>query len=68
MDRRTYEEDLKRRQAEHMRNVIGARDVDWSQCMHDNCPSCCGTGVRHDGSACVHMLSCPCPKCSPRLL
>jgi len=36
-------------------------------CLHDNCPSCGGTGVKSDGTgACVHMISCPCPKCSPK--
>lgn len=47
--------------------------LDWnykekSDCLHDNCPSCGGTGVRKDGlGSCVHMISCPCPKCSPRM-
>lgn len=36
-------------------------------CMHDNCPTCGGTGVRKDGlGSCIHMISCPCPKCTPR--
>jgi len=40
-----------------------------SRCLHDNCSACGGTGVRKDGlGACVHMISCPCPKCSPRTL
>jgi hypothetical protein len=30
-------------------------------CMHDNCQGC------KDGTCSgVHMLSCPCPKCTPR--
>ena len=37
-----------------------------SSCMHDRCPECHGTGVRSTGGSCVHMISCPCPKCSPR--
>ena len=37
-----------------------------SDCLHDNCPSCGGTGIRKDGlGMCVHMISCPCRKCSP---
>ena len=37
------------------------------QCLHDNYPMCNGTGVRKDGlGMCIHMISCPCPKCSPR--
>lgn len=35
-------------------------------CLHDKCPNCKGTGVQFDGTACVHMISCPCSKCSPR--
>ena len=39
-----------------------------SDCMHDNCSSCGGTGIRKDGlGACIHMISCPCSKCSPRM-
>lgn len=36
-------------------------------CMHKSCPTCGGTGMRKDGlGACIHMISCPCPKCTPR--
>lgn len=35
-----------------------------SSCLHNSCNSCGGTGIRKDGSMCVHMISCPCPKCS----
>jgi len=39
-----------------------------SDCIHDNCSSCDGTGIRKDGlGPCVHMMSCSCPKCSPRM-
>lgn len=34
-------------------------------CLHDGCSECDGTGVKKNGSVCVHMISCPCPKCSP---
>ena len=38
-----------------------------SPCMHDNCPTCGGTGKRKDGlGSCLHMISCPCPKCNPQ--
>lgn len=67
MDRKKYEEELKRRQEEHLRNVRAvAREVPWQPCLHDSCPGCLGTGVKLDGSACIHNLSCPCPKCSFR--
>jgi hypothetical protein len=57
------EQDLKKRQAEHLKNVRGGRN--WQPCLHDGCSECFGTGVRRDGTACVHNLSCSCPKCSP---
>lgn len=35
-----------------------------SDCMHDNCPTCNGTGVsRVTGGSCIHGISCPCKKC-----
>lgn len=66
MNRKQYEEDLARRQKEHLELVHECEMKEWQPCLHDHCTSCHGTGVRLDGSACVHMLSCPCPKCSPR--
>lgn len=39
---------------------------DEKECLHDKCPICYGTGKKPDGIPCIHMLSCPCPKCSPR--
>jgi hypothetical protein len=36
------------------------------QCLHEGCPDCHGTGRKADGTMCIHSLSCPCPKCSPR--
>ena len=40
-----------------------------SSCLHDNCSSCGGTGQKKNGlGACIHMISCPCPKCSPVFL
>lgn len=41
---------------------------EYSSCLHDNCSYCDGTGIRKDGlGPCVHMMSCSCPKCSPRM-
>ena len=63
MDRKQYEEDLRRKQEEHLRNVrANPREQAWQPCLHDNCPLCHGTGVKLDGSHCVHYLSCNCPK------
>lgn len=30
-------------------------------CLHDSCPDC-----KNGTCSGVHMISCPCPKCSPR--
>lgn len=38
---------------------------DQQECLHDACPECEGTGTKKDGTPCVHMISCPCPKCTP---
>lgn len=35
------------------------------RCLHKGCKECQGTGRKRDGTMCVHMISCPCPKCSP---
>ena len=62
-----YDHDLKRRQEEHLKNVRRFRgyDVPNIRCAHDACPECIGTGVKSDGSRCVHMISCSCPRCTP---
>lgn len=38
------------------------------KCLHDNCPECHETGKKDNGFTCIHMISCPCPKCSPQYL
>ncbi len=63
--RKQYEEDLRRRQEAHLNNVQGNQNANWRPCMHDACTECLGTGIRHDGSICIHGISCPCPKCTP---
>ena len=46
--------------------IIDISDGKSSDCLHDNCSCCGGTGIRKDGlGMCVHMISCPCRKCSP---
>jgi hypothetical protein len=64
-ERELYEEDLRRRQQQHLDSINNGRFNNWQPCMHDNCPECIGTGIKHDGSMCIHMISCPCPKCTP---
>lgn len=63
--KKQYEEDLKRRQQEHLNNVQKFQNTNWRPCLHDSCPECLGTGIKKDGTMCVHYISCPCPKCSP---
>lgn len=63
------ETDLQRRQREHLEavhNRFGGPGGDGSDCLHNGCSECIGTGVRRDGSACIHAISCPCPRCTPR--
>jgi hypothetical protein len=64
IDRKAYEDDLRKRQDEHLKG-IGGGDANWQPCLHDGCPECLGTGRKKDGGICVHGISCPCPKCSP---
>ena len=65
-----YYKDLKKRQEEHLKGVWGGSKYgrNWQPCLHEQCPECCGTGIKKDGSMCVHMISCPCPKCSPQCI
>ena len=45
------------------------KQLGWNQksinikCLHESCPSCHGTGMKEDGSMCIHMISCPCKTC-----
>lgn len=39
-----------------------------SDCLHDNCPKCNGSGNDKFGGVCIHFISCPCPKCSPSFI
>lgn len=64
-EQQKYYEDLRKRQAKHLQNVKGQNDSNWRPCMHEQCGSCCGTGIQANGSPCIHMISCPCPKCTP---
>jgi hypothetical protein len=65
MDKKTYEEELKRKQEEHLQNVDSYLNQNWQPCLHDNCPECKGTGIKLNGGCCVHNISCPCSKCTP---
>lgn len=60
------DDDLQRRQVEHLgqvrKNAIGSA----SDCLHNQCPECVGTGIKKNGGSCIHGISCPCPRCTPR--
>lgn len=48
-------------------NPIVTTSGNWSiGCINDGCPTCGGSGKDGMGRPCVHMISCPCPKCSPQ--
>lgn len=65
MNKKEYEEDLARRQKEHLDSIAAREEELWQPCMHDSCPDCVGTGIKRDGSICVHYISCDCRKCRP---
>ncbi len=69
MNKKQYEKDLKQKQEEHLKQIkpfIPPPSSDnWRPCLHDSCPECVGTGIKKNGSICVHNISCPCPKCTP---
>lgn len=72
-DENEYYRKLKERQDEHYKRITDYREWGtvkpfkrpFQPCMHDSCIECCGTGIRIDGSLCIHMISCNCPKCTP---
>ncbi|MHA1185937.1 MAG: hypothetical protein ACTSSK_03545 [Candidatus Heimdallarchaeota archaeon] len=60
-----YYDDLIKRQTIHLEKIKMAKDPNWQPCMHDRCIECQGTGIKLDGSTCIHIIACRCPKCSP---
>lgn len=62
--REQYEKDLAERQRRHL-EVVRHNQRPFQPCLHNQCNQCHGTGIKLDGSKCIHYLSCPCPKCSP---
>ena len=45
--------------------MIGYGIRNEGKCLHLSCSKCHGTGTDSLGNSCIHMISCPCPKCSP---
>lgn len=60
-----YDKRIAEQQRRHLAS-IGTGSQPAEPCAHHSCPECLGTGVKHDGSTCIHMLACFCPRCSPR--
>ena len=58
--------ELEGRQRRHLEGLRDSGSL-WhpSQCHHNLCPRCHGTGISENGT-CIHSLSCPCSRCSPR--
>ena len=49
------------------RSIAELRRREASACLHDRCRTCGGTGNDLvNGRPCTHMISCPCPSCTPR--
>ena len=42
----------------------GKSDQKLTECAHNSCRHCLGTGVRSDRSVCIHNIACHCPMCS----
>jgi hypothetical protein len=64
MDQSEYEKNLKKVQYEHLDKINRINHPNWKPCLHDQCQSCHGTGLKLDGSFCLHGMTCSCPKCS----
>lgn len=59
------DEDLRRRQEDHLNQVRRRTRTRPSDCLHNRCISCVGTGIKKNGDRCIHFLSCPCGRCKP---
>lgn len=45
------------------------RVVKWPdiKCLHLTCSQCKGTGIKKDGTPCIHYISCPCKNCNIKM-
>ena len=59
------DEFIEKRKKQHLENVRRFKPSHNNRCLHNECPECFGTGIKLNGFACVHMLSCGYSKCSP---
>lgn len=70
VDRDEYYKDLDKKRQEHIQKQQEYKkknEEPFQPCLHECCPDCFGTGRKVDGSSCIHMISCPCPKCTLRM-
>jgi hypothetical protein len=65
-EERLADKNTAEKQRAHLKKVAENLGQDLQPCLHDGCPECLGTGIKLDGSSCIHMLNCLCPKCTPR--
>lgn len=67
----SYQEFMDRHTTPELKKIIFKHpntEEDSSECLHRSCPECHGTGKKANGGMCVHMISCPCPRCTPYCL
>jgi len=62
-----YYRNLRERQRLHLESVKRRQNGPFRPCTHDSCQLCHGTGIKCDGSACIHFIHCSCPKCCPQV-
>lgn len=51
-------------QNKHLLDLL--KPIQDSTCLHMQCTECHGTGTKETGETCIHYISCPCPRCTPR--
>lgn len=59
-----YFEDEEDKRLERWRKSNNKYGNNIKECLHKSCPECKGTGKKKNGEMCIHMISCPCPRCN----
>jgi hypothetical protein len=58
--------DLEKRREKHLERLRKQWEKKNAQpCRHRSCSQCFGTGIKFDGTPCIHYISCPCDRCTP---
>lgn len=42
---------------------INFKNKHYDACLHGGCPECGGSGIKKDGTMCIHYITCFCSKC-----